>query len=463
MQKENAKHTLAIISASMMSFVGILTETSLNVTYPALMKQFKIDLNTVQWTTTGYLLTIAIVMVTSSFLNRRIETRKLFIISALGFLIGSLISAFAPSFSLVLLGRILSATGAGISMPLMFNLIVEIMPQNKWGSYMGIAGLVIALAPTLGPTFGGFVSYYLNWRSIFLIASLFAIIVLVCGLLVLENYRPAEKVRFDWLGFVVLSLAFITLTLAANQISNGFGDWQLWLFVITSIASFITFVKYEAKIDSPLINLSVFSNKAFNYGLMAYFLLQFINIGISFVLPNYIQIVDKQTSLVSGLALLPGSIASALLNPVFGMLYDRFGGKLPLFGGATLMLIGTACFSVLGLKLTVVMIVIYYTFVSFGHKMAFSNTMAEMLKRQSNSLKSDATAVGQTAQQLAGSLGTAILAAIISIHQAGANNYQLATAKGSQMAFIMTAILVVIIIFCYFKLFNYKKEKNHTK
>lgn len=137
MKKIKYKTTIAIISVALMSFLGILTETSLNVTYPAMMKQFEIGLNTVQWATTGYLLTIAIVMVTSSFFNRRVVTRKLFITAVLGFSLGSLISGVGPSFGWVLLGRILSTTGAGISTPLMFNLIVEIMPQEKWGELYG--------------------------------------------------------------------------------------------------------------------------------------------------------------------------------------------------------------------------------------------------------------------------------------------------------------------------------------
>lgn len=191
--------------------------------------------------------------------------------------------------------------------------------------------------------------------------------------------------------------------------------------------------------------------------------MQFINIGTSFVLPNYIQIVNQQSSLVSGLLLLPGSILSALMNPCFGRMYDRFGGKLPLFCGASMMLLGTLCFTLLGLKLTVWMIIVFYAFLTFGNKMAFSNTMAEMLKRQNDQLKSDATAVGQTAQQLAGSLGTAILAAIISINQVNASNYRLATAKGSQLAFALTVGLLIIIIFCYIKLFNYNIHKKVGK
>lgn len=130
--KEKTKNILAVLSAAFMSFVGILTETSLNVTFPTMMKQFNVALDTVQWTTTGYLLTIAIIMICLSYLNERFTAKQLFVVACGGFMVGSVISAFASNFSILLLGRLISALGAGISTPLMFNLVTEIIPRDKW-------------------------------------------------------------------------------------------------------------------------------------------------------------------------------------------------------------------------------------------------------------------------------------------------------------------------------------------
>ena len=122
MQKEvTGKHVLAILSCALMAFVGILTETSLNVTFPTLMKQFHVGLGTVQWTTTGYLLMIAVIMIPSSYLNARFSARQLFIFSVAAFVLGSLVCAQATSFWLLLVGRLLASFGAGLSIPLMFN------------------------------------------------------------------------------------------------------------------------------------------------------------------------------------------------------------------------------------------------------------------------------------------------------------------------------------------------------
>lgn len=458
--KKSTKNILAVLSAAFMSFVGILTETSLNVTFPTMMKEFNVTLDTIQWTTTGYLLMIAIIMICSSYLNDRFTAKQLFITACVGFMVGSVISAIAPNFPILLLGRLISALGAGLSTPLMFNLVTEIMPRSKWGVYMGIAGLVIAMAPTLGPAFGGITTYYLNWRWIFAFVTIFALIVFVAGTPVIGKYHDQVKSSFDYLSFITLAAAFITLTLGVNQISNGLANPLLWILLVVTALLIWSFVKLSQKSSKKLLDLAVFKQKAFVFGALAYFLLQFNNIGISFVLPNYIQIVGKQSSLIGGLILLPGSIIAGLLNPYFGSLYDKRGAKLPLYLGGLLMALGCLLFAVFGLNLSTMMIVIFYGFMMLGHRMSFSNTMAEALKIEKGKLRADATAVCQTSQQLAGSVGTTILASIISVWQKQSHgSYAMATAQGSQAAFCFTLLMSLIILFSYWRMFKAEKAK----
>ena len=458
--KKSTKNILAVLSAAFMSFVGILTETSLNVTFPTMMKEFNVTLDTIQWTTTGYLLMIAIIMICSSYLNDRFTAKQLFITACVGFMVGSVISAIAPNFPILRLGRLISALGAGLSTPLMFNLVTEIMPRSKWGVYMGIAGLVIAMAPTLGPAFVGITTYYLNWRWIFAFVTIFALIVFVAGTPVIGKYHDQVKSSFDYRSFITLAAAFIMLTLGVNQISNGLANPLLWILLVVTALLIWSFVKLSQKSSKKLLDLAVFKQKAFVFGALAYFLLQFNNIGISFVLPNYIQIVGKQSSLIGGLILLPGSIIAGLLNPYFGSLYDKRGAKLPLYLGGLLMALGCLLFAVFGLNLSTMMIVIFYGFMMLGHRMSFSNTMAEALKTEKGKLRADATAVCQTSQQLAGSVGTTILASIMSVWQKQSHgSYAMATAQGSQAAFCFTLLMSLIILFSYWRMFKAEKAK----
>ncbi|MBD5430423.1 DHA2 family efflux MFS transporter permease subunit [Lactobacillus sp.] len=459
-EKVSAKKVCAVLAAAFMSFVGILTETSLNVTFPTLMKQFGVSLDVIQWITTGYLLMIAIIMLSSSYQNTRFSAKQLFSAACISFIVGSLISAFSTSFSIMLIGRLISAFGAGLSTPLMFNLIVEIMPRQKWGFYMGIAGLVIAMAPTLGPAFGGAITYYLSWKWIFISVSIFALIVFIFGILNIQKYHEVKKSSLDWMSYIVLSLALISLVIGLNQISKGFRNPVLWILLISAIILFVLYGYLSKKSDKKLLDLAVFKQKAFIYGALAYFLLQFVNIGASFVLPNYAQIVGHQTSLIGGLILLPGSIVSGLLNPYFGNLYDRVGAKIPLYIGASLITLSCLLFAIWGMNLKIWMIIVIYTLLTLGHRMSFSNTMAEALKIQPGQLHADATAVCQTSQQLAGSLGTTILAAIIAISQnKGGASYSFLTAQGSQWAFYFTFILGILILVCDRRMLSLEKNK----
>ena len=453
-KKESPKHILAIVSCALMAFVSILTETSLNVTFPTLMKQFHIGLGLVQWTTTGYLLTIAVIMVASSYLNERFSAKQLFLTAAISFIGGSVVAGFAPNFWVLLAGRLISSVGAGLSIPLMFNLVVELMPQEKWGFYMGLTGLVVILAPSLGPTFGGTVVYYFGWPLIFYIFALIAVVVLIIGALSIEQYHEKKHPSFDWSSYFVIAAAMIIFNLGFNRISNGFGDPYFLISMAVVAALVFLFIKLSKKSKKKLINLDIFKNKPFVFAMISYLLLQFINIGTSFVLPNYVQIVNHESSLIGGLVLLPGCILSGFLNPWFGHIYDQKGPKLPFLTGTIFCFTASILFTIFGLKISTVMVGVFYGIMIIGRQMAFNNTMAEASKLQPDELHTDATAVFQTGQQYAGSMGTTVMATIISAWQKKPGNYSVLTAQGSQVAFLVMSIISVIIFLSYLNLFR---------
>ncbi len=206
-----------------MTFLGILIETSMNVTFPTLMNQFNVSLSTVQWVTTGYLLTVALLMLVSAFLKRRFKNKQLFIWAVMLFIIGDVTCALASTYWVLLGGRLIQAGCVGISAPLMTNIILELVPRNKLGTYMGFANLILIVAPALGPTFGGAVVSLASWRMIFWITLPIAIIFLILGMIAIEQYTPTEKYPFDWLRFGLLSVTMVMLLVAMNALTlpNG--------------------------------------------------------------------------------------------------------------------------------------------------------------------------------------------------------------------------------------------------
>lgn len=401
---------------------------------------------------------ISIIMVASSYLNKRFSARQLFLTSALSFIIGSLLAGLASSFPILLLGRLISSFGPGLSILLMFNLVVELMPQSKWGFYMGLAGLVLLLAPTLGPTFSGTVVYYFNWRLIFHIVAIITALILIIGFFVIEKYHEQTHPSFDWLRFIIISLAMIVFNLGINQLDKGLSDIWLWISFIVTIILVALFIKVSKQSTKKLIDIAVFKNKAFVFALFSYLGLQFINLGTSFVLSNYVQIVDHSTSLIGGLILLPGCVIAAILNPFFGRWYDKMGGRPPIYLGTFICLLGCLCLMFFSLAMTATMITIFFAMMMVGRQMAFNNTMAEGMKDQTPNLHTDATAVFETGQQYAGSIGTTITAAIVSAFQKQGGNYILMTARGTQVAFLMMSILALLIIISYWQMFKAEKS-----
>lgn len=444
------QHIVAILTVSSMSFIGILTETSLNVSFPVLSRQFGVSLNMVQWLSSGYLLTIAIIMIASSFLNRRFSARTLFRTGAIAFLVGSLICALSTSFAPLLLGRLLSALAPGLCTPLMFNMVTEFMPVEQRGYWMGVVGLVVAFAPSLGPIFGGVVERYWGWRVIFWIVLALTALTLGVGWATVRRYRPVTHPPFDWARFVVISLVMSSFLIGFNQLGSGPSNPVFWGGLALSIFLVLLFAWMSRHSTRLLFDVAVLHNPRFLLALFAYLLLQALNIGISFVLPSYAQIVNGSSSLICGLILLPGAIIPTLFNPWFGHLYDVYGPRLPLFAGSAFFCAGTLLLAIFGPHLAIWMMIVFYLFLQIGHRLSFNNTLTEAISVAAPERHADAIAVLQTAQQYAGSIGTTLLAAIMALSQRQASgpadpSYAALTAQGATHAFLFALVLAAII------------------
>ena len=152
----DARLVVSVAAVGIMSFAGVVVETALNIAFPALTKEFGVTTAVVQWVTTAYLLVLSAIMPISSFLNRRFRNKPLFLAAMAVFVAGTAVCAAAPHFILLVVARILQGIGAGIALPLMFNIVLQQAPVGKLGVMMGFATLIIAIAPAVGPSFGGF-------------------------------------------------------------------------------------------------------------------------------------------------------------------------------------------------------------------------------------------------------------------------------------------------------------------
>lgn len=441
----NSKTLRAVTATGILSFAGIVVETAMNVAFPTLMRDFHVSTSAVQWLTTGYLLVLALVIPTSSFLKRSFKTKSLFIISNLFFILGTVAAMLAPSFAIILLGRLIQGIGTGIALPLMFNIIVEQVPISKTGTVMGFANLIIAIAPAVGPTMGGFIVKMFGWRVIFLVLLPLLVISLILGMTSITQRSAIEHLKFDFVSWIILAIAFSSLVFATNQASiSGWLDWRVIVLLLVSVFAIWGFYKYSKKPHHPLIRTNVLLNWRFDLSTIALMISQFSILGTSFLLPNFAQLSLHQNAFVAGLLLLPGTTLGIFLSLLGGKMYDVLGARKPIMLGFSLYAIATLLFSIFMPQMTIWMIIIFFAIAIMGQAFSSGNTMTSGLHQVEDQFSTDANAVLNTVQQLAGALGTSIVATIVAEHQSAAHRIALGTMTGVRTAFCLLFILQLI-------------------
>ena len=456
------KHVLAAIFATgILSFSGVIIETSMNIAFPTLMKEFNLATNTVQWLTSIYLLTISIIVPLSANLKAHFKTKKLFITANLLYLSGLIIGACAPNFEFLLLGRIVEGLGTGIALPLMFNIIMEQVPKSRVGVMMGIGNMITGIAPALGPTFGGLVVTHLGWRWIFYIMIPFILISLILGIGGIRQKSQLREVKFDLLSMLLIAIFFIGMILGFSNLSTGnYFTFNCLGAILIALVSLGLLVYRANRINDPVLDLNLFKNKFFAAHAIGFFLIQIISLGNAFLLPNYIQLVNGDSALIAGLVVLPAGFAGAFLAPFGGSLLDRYGARKPILIGSSFMLLELLIFTIFTSNLSNLLILFIYIFYMGGMGMMMGCVMTDALDHLEKSEVTQGNAILNTLQEFAGAVGTSTTAAFVAFAQRKAGSKgAIPTAHGTHLAYIFLLVLVLIIIAIFMK-YTQVRNKN---
>lgn len=300
-KKIDAKLILSIIAAGIMSFSGVVVETAMNVTFPTLMEEFGIGTSTVQWITTGYLLVLACIIPASSYLKKCFTTKTLFVTAICLFIIGTVMAAVTPVFSLLLAGRLIQGVGTGIALPLMFNIVLEQVPEERLGLMMGIASLITAMAPAVGPSIGGLIVSNFGWRMIFVALLPLLLLAFLFGIFSIRQVTETKKISFQLVNYLFLAAGFACFIFATSTASeSGWTSVPVIVLFLASIISLVIFYRRSIRSKNPLIDLHVFRTLPFTLSVFVILLIQFICLGLGFLIPNYAQIVSGQDAFLAG-------------------------------------------------------------------------------------------------------------------------------------------------------------------
>lgn len=440
----------AITATGILAFLGIFLEMVLNVLFPALMADFSVTMADVQWMTSGYLLVVSTVMPITGWLQRRFTPRSLFFTAAAAIFAGAMVAALAPTYPVLLIGRLVQGSGTGIVTPLMFTIILTRSPRSKIGALMGVGALVMGTAPALGPILGGVIGTVASWRVVFWICAALVLVSVCFGWTSITGGQ-ASRVSLDIVQVALIALSFAGLVLGFERTGSALAEGGSLLIplglIILGIVGAVLFVVRSRSAAIPVIRLSVLGAPTYRYSLLAYAFFQFASLGLGYLLPNAAQLALGSSAMKAGVLVLPGAILGAVMSLIGGSLLDRFGPRTPILVGSVIILVACVAVAVHGTSLSSAWMAASYFVFMLGFGMAFANTQTHAMAHVDGPLTANGTALMNTVQQFFGAIAMTILATIVSMTQAGLTpadaGFAPATARGVFIGFVVVAVIVV--------------------
>jgi DHA2 family lincomycin resistance protein-like MFS transporter len=465
-----ARNKLVINLLLVSSFVVILNETIMSVAIPPLMASLTVTAAAAQWVTTAFLLTMAVVIPMTGFLLQRLHTRAVFLLAMSLFSVGTLAAAIAPDLEILVVARVIQASGTAIMMPLLMTTIMTLVPPDARGRTMGNIMMVISVAPAIGPVMSGVILEYLHWRWLFVIVLPFALGSLWLGWRRIENVTTPRKAPLDIVSVVISILAFggsvygLSL-LGAPPVP---GQPPAWASLVVGGIAMIVFVQRQLKLqrtDSALLDLRVFASRNFVVCLVMMVILMLTLFGTFILLPLYLQNVLGIGTLLTGLLLCPGALLMGRLGQKAGGWYDRMGPKKLVVPGVAIVTVVLWAMTLLGTQSRVEYILIGHIVMSIGFALLFTPLFTASLSSVAPQLYSHGSAVLGSLQQVAGAAGVALFIAIMTAQQAklaaGGAIAAEALAGGIRAAFLAGAIGAVFAV--AFAFLVRKPEGQHAQ
>ncbi|MDR6867410.1 DHA2 family lincomycin resistance protein-like MFS transporter [Microbacterium resistens] len=408
---------LLLVSA----FVVVLNETAMGVAIPHIMTGFGVSAAQAQWLTTAFMLTMAVVIPVTGVLLQRFPLRRSFFTAMGLFTAGTAIAAFAPTFEILLVARVVQALGTSIMLPLLFTTVMQLVVPERRGRTMGLVTIVTAAAPALGPTVSGVIVSVLGWQWVFLLVLPVAVLAIVAGAVWLRNVTPTMPARFDVLSVLLSAVGFSGVIYGLASIGEQAGrdgGLPIWIPLTVGVAALAALVGRQLVLrdtDRVLLDVRVFAERRFTVSTAMIVTVSVSLFGSLILLPLYVQQVLGQPAHVAGLMLLPGGILSGLLAPFVGMAYDKVGPRTLILPGAVIATAAMFAFSTLGAGTPVWLVIGMHLLLSIGTSLMMTPLMTTALGAVAPTLYPHASAIVNTLQQVAGAAGTALFITLFTI------------------------------------------------
>ena len=421
--------------------LGSLTQTVVNSMLEGVDADFGVTAAVGQWLTTAYMLVLGVTVPAVTWLSQRMPMRAL-VLTALGvFVVGAAVSGAAPCFEVLLGGRVLQAVATGITLPVLQSIAMTRFPAGQNATAMGIAGIAMGFAPNIGPLIGGALVDSLGWRSFYVILlGILAALVLATVLLVPRSPAPARDARLDAPSLVLSTLGFGGLLLGFSEASSlGAAHPVVWASVAVGAACLALFVRRQRRVDDPLIDLRIFDSRRFRASFVAQNLLFASFMGITLIVPLFVQNLQGGTALEAGIVFIPATVAALLFNPLAGFLSDRVGVRRVTMAAAVLLAAGSLAMAFMDAGTPLWLMTLMQTVRGIGVSSLIGPFASWGLSKLPREVVMDGSAFFATARQACASLGTAAMVFLVT----AAPSLGVTAAVGYQPAFGLSAALAV--------------------
>jgi EmrB/QacA subfamily drug resistance transporter len=423
------------------AFLTFLNNTLLNVALPSIMNDLKVGTATVQWLQTGFMLINGILIPTTAFLIQKFSVRRLFIVSMGLFIVGTLLAAIATNFPVLLTGRMTQGAGSAILMPVLMNVMLVSFPVERRGRAMGIFGLVMMGAPAIGPTLSGWIVEHFHWRMLFYFESPIAIAIFVAGLFMLKDKKDKNDLRLDIFSLALSTVGFGGLLLGFSSAGNhGWGHPLVYLSILAGAVSLVWFILRQNRQEQPMLNFRIFRYPMYALSAAITMVITMAMFSGMILFPVYVQTILGISPMHAGLMMMPGALLMALMSPVTGRLFDKYGGRVLAVTGLFIMTATTYYFSNLTMETGYYELVLMFAVRMLGMSMVMMPVSTNGLNQLPARFYPHGTAMNNSTQQVSGAIGTAFLVTVMSNRQEIYANEAIRAAGGELSAEAMRQI-----------------------
>ena len=395
--------------------LGNLSMTALNTMIPAVMTEFGMEIDLGQWMTTSYMLVLGIAVPLATFLARRLSERAYVLLGIALFIVGTAIDYVAPGFAVMVVGRVVQAVAVALLMPYMQTIAITRFPHGRQATAMGFAGIALGFAPNIGPTVGGAMEYAFGWRSFFLalLAVLAVLFVLAC--LLVKKGKPGDgAAHFEGVSFVFSTLGFGGLLLGlSNASSFGLASLFVWVPIVVGLFFLVLFTRRQRRVEQPIIQLQTFESKPFRWTIVALLFMFASFMGVTLVIPLYVQNLCGGTSLEAGMVLFPATFVALVMNPVAGIFADKFGMKPVVRTASAILVLGSVLWCFIDENTPLWLMMVYQSVRAMGVSSLIGPIQTFCLNTVEKRFVSDASSTTVLSRQVGSALGTSAMVFIV--------------------------------------------------